>query len=201
MSSPSSPWPYRCPLTAHYLPSPSSLPATSQRHYIAVFRGSNNTHPDLAAVQALQVIKDSKRVAVESSGKWVKHDSAASNERYADLIQSSKYVLALGGHNPNTFRVVEAVESGSIPVIVVRKGLGECYDNWAAVYGHPIRTAYKWIPSAPFEVLPDWAELGARWDSILAKATDKHGNQILVWYQKWRQAFRDQFARQLSALV
>merc|ERR1711933_624411 len=98
-------------------------------------------------------------VLIETSGEWAMHDTVQSARRYKDLLETSMYALNLAGHNPNCYRIVESIESGAIPVIVAKRGLHKCYDNWAALYGHATGTQYHWIPRSPMEVLESWDDL------------------------------------------
>jgi hypothetical protein len=172
---------------------------TTQREHLASFRGAVNTHAEIKQVSESMASHWHRTpdVVVEDSGEWMAADSSFSQNRYRELLETSMYGLNLAGHNPNCYRVVELIESGAIPVIVARKGLHECYDNWSALYGHPTGTAYSWIPKAPIEVLQSWDQLPDHLEEMLSKA-EARGSALEVWYKQWRQSFTDAFGSHLS---
>lgn len=181
---------------------PLMVPPPSKRRLLAGYRGSSNTHPDVHELQEAvnrlsPEIKET--IVVESRGPWTFSDSNHDQERYRQLLLDSKYALSPAGNNPNCYRVLEAVESGSTPIIVV-PGPSGCYENWATLYGIPCRgaTSYPWIPSAPFQVLRTWSELATIAAALPTKAEeDANGSGLLChslsgWYGEWRQAFKNQ---------
>merc|ERR1711920_575484 len=135
-----------------------------------------------------------REVVIENRGKWGWQDSEADHARYLELLATSRYAMAPSGNNPNTYRISEAVESGSTPLFV--RGAVEaadCYPNWAGVYGLflPGMVRYDWIPPAPFVSLNSWDELGGFLESK-ANDTEDKTVELYVWYEKWRLAFLSQ---------
>jgi len=180
--------------------SPRTVKPTAERPLLAAFRGSSNTHTqELAAMQSSvekMGVSLQRTVVIESRGSWKYKDNTLDHTRYLELLATSKFALSPPGHNPNTYRIAEAVESGSTPLLV--PGAKSCYDNWAGLYGHvsPGGTQYDWIPRAPFAVIKRWADLGGY---LSARATDTEDAtpKLRVWYSRWRQAFLDQLNRRI----
>jgi hypothetical protein len=173
-------------------PARSSLVPTSQRDNLAAYRGSKQTHGE--SFDQLNTLGRLPGVVIESRDKWTAHDDEEDATRYKTLLASSKYALAPAGHNPNCYRVQEAVESGAIPVIVPgTSDHNACYDNWSGLYGLPVKgaTAYPWIPAAPFRTLHSFGEFGRDLDAVRKGATDKAGRKLQSWYDGWRAAFHD----------
>jgi hypothetical protein len=173
-----------------------TVPPIEQRQFLASFRGSINTHPSLTRFKA-----DANKMegfVVEDSGHWVKNTSERDHNRYLELMLNSKYALNFGGNNPNCYRVVEAVESGAVPILF-HEPHQECHRNWAAMYGfpNPNATKYSWIPQAPFAVFNNWDEMKSRVDTLRATATDL-SSRLAPWYEKWRKAFAHQFLKKLD---
>jgi hypothetical protein len=116
--------------------------------------------------------------------------------RYSELLHLSKYALAPGGHQPNSFRIAESVEYGATPIIskwLYPRSQIPCYTNWAALYGISLHEEcpYEWVPRAPFVVIDDWTQL----PDALHGLRQRHlawGNRTKVlndWYGRWRSAF------------
>mmetsp|Transcript_22376 Transcript_22376/g.59146 ORF Transcript_22376/g.59146 Transcript_22376/m.59146 type:complete len:360 (-) Transcript_22376:136-1215(-) len=175
-----------------------SVSPTGQRQILASFRGSTNTHQglDVFAKDASQL----PGLIVETNGEWVGHNSLPDVNRYTELMSTSKYAFNFAGHNPNCFRVVEAVESGAVPILFLQPHLGTCHSNWAALYGFPNGTKYGWIPQAPFAVFTSWDDMTSSVD-ILNTTAEEKGSRLAPWYGKWRAAFARQFEKKFAALL
>lgn len=174
---------------------PTEVPH-GKRDKLLSFRGSSNTHPELSQLQHMFQGRDD--IFIQSSGQWTGTVKDTDKASYKDLLETSAYGLNLAGHNPNCYRIIETVESGTIPVILAKEGLHKCYDNWTAQYGLPLGTKAKhdWIPKAPFEVIEDWGQLNARLPDMERNA-EKRSHDLQIWYRQWRQAFHDQFRKEL----
>jgi len=182
-------------------PNASSLAPLSGRTNIASFRGTRATHPGVRDLEKLGQIPG---IVVEFRDDWAAKDTQAEADRYRELLATSQYALSPPGHNPNCYRVQEAVESGAIPVIVPgtnRRNTTVCYDSWSGLYGLPVgnATAYPWIPTAPFKTLKTFSSLISDTKSMRAGATDMAGRQLQSWYRHWRRAFHDQLEKRVKS--
>lgn len=175
-----------------------SVSATGQRQVLASFRGSHQTHDGLGlfAEDASQL----PGLVVEDSGKWAMLNSLQDRNRYKELMLTSKYAFNFAGHNPNCYRVVEAVESGAVPILFLQPHMGTCHSNWAALYGFPNGTKYGWIPQAPFAVFTRWDDIKSGVDMLRTTAEEK-GSRLAPWYGEWRAAFARQFLKKVAALL
>lgn len=171
-----------------------TVPPIEQRRVLASFRGSINTHTDLSRFEGDAHTMEG--FVVEDSGVWNKQNSEGDKNRYLELMLASKYALNFGGNNPNCYRVVEAVESGAVPILFYESDQ-PCHRNWAAMYGFPKGTEYSWIPQAPFAVFKNWDEMKSRVGTLSANASDL-SSRLAPWYEKWRAAFANQFLKKLD---
>jgi hypothetical protein len=182
-------------------PSYNSLAPLSGRANFASFRGTRTTHPGTGELEKLGQVPG---VVVEFRDDWAATDTQAEADRYRELLATSQYALSPPGHNPNCYRIQEAIESGAVPVIVPgTRGLKEafCYDNWSGLYGLPVgdATAYPWIPTAPFRTLKSFGDLVGGAEDMHTGATDATGKQLQSWYRHWRRAFHDQLEQRVTS--
>ncbi len=107
------------------------------------------------------------------------------DEEVADLLVNSHFVLCpFGSLSPDTWRVMEALEAGAIPVSVKMRGL----DYFTFVFGdHPFVVSDSWDDAARdvANVLSDPALLAA-----------KHA-QVASWYEE----FTERLSRDILAIV
>lgn len=174
---------------------PSKVVPTSRRPLLAAYRGTSSN--ERSRRDLVKAVKGIRRVALEVRQSWSSLDSTQDRNRYRTLLRDAQYALAPWGHNPNSYRVMEAVESGAIPVIVIPAS--GCYENWAAVYGLPAPGCIKWewIPEAPFKVLDSWNSFHDRVREFKKNATDLSGDALRRWYHEWHMAFYDQLQLQV----
>jgi len=174
-------------------PDTKTLTPLSQRKHLAVFRGSSSTHEK--AWGDFNAYSRHHEMVIQFRGAWPPVDTEADTELYRELLASGQYALAPGGHNPICYRIQEAVESGSVPVIVLGSPKHDkCYDNWSGLFGLPLEgaTEHPWIPAAPFHTLRSWSDLDDHMDAMRAGATDRTGEKLQRWYRRWLGAFRYQ---------
>uniref|UniRef100_A0A7S2YJN5 RXYLT1 C-terminal domain-containing protein n=1 Tax=Entomoneis paludosa TaxID=265537 RepID=A0A7S2YJN5_9STRA len=177
----------------------AAVPKTSQRElvYNAVFsestsesrkmlssvlsRESNETRTTTANQTTTTTPSSGKLVPykahVQISTQWTKklsneHVSAVD---YAQLLGNSMFTLSPTGHNPECFRIFEALEAGSIPVLA----LDDEYEQ------HKCRQSLGLYRDAPMVWLKSWNE----WPETLEKlmedrsALDDRQEALQRWYQ------------------
>lgn len=103
-----------------------------------------------------------------------------SPDEYRNVLLQSKFTLCPAGHNPEAFRIFEAIEAGSIPVLV----------NGDAEYTeHSCADAFANLldSGAPFVVIKTWDELDAAVQPLLAdpKALDDMQAAVQEWYSEY----------------
>lgn len=168
---------------------------SSQRPYIfnAMFSKSTSPSRKLLKVQlnASRHIQDHpERYFIQIAGKWRRkmHPTFHVNSsRYATLLATSQFTLSPTGHNPECFRLYEAMEAGSIPVLV----LDDEYIHHACpnalrplLLEQDATTANSANASSFLVVLANWTELEATLQRLRADpvALDRRQANLQTWY-------------------
>ena len=102
---------------------------------------------------------------------------------YAKILVDSMFTLAPVGHNPESFRIFEAIEAGSIPIIALddtyrKKNATECPNSLGPL-----------IKDSPLVFLNDWSELEDFLVEILSDKEKLNAKQkeMKQWYKTWAQ--------------
>lgn len=110
---------------------------------------------------------------------------------YLQAMRNAKVIpCPAGAATPDTFRVYEALECGSIPVVDAQRGVGEFEgDYWRKVWG-----------DVPFPIVQNWKEFPAILDSLLLQWDTKAPEVFSWWKLKKEQIVKDLF-QQISTLL
>ncbi|KAL7539709.1 hypothetical protein ACHAXR_009520 [Thalassiosira sp. AJA248-18] len=99
-------------------------------------------------------------------------------DHYMEAVLDSVFTLSPAGHNPECYRLFEAVEAGSIPILVkkdmyVRKN--QCRD-----------ALHHWY-DAPIVVLESWDDLFPTVEKLMGdlKALDEMQAKLRTWYDEY----------------
>jgi len=157
------------------------LAAASKRKYVfnAIFSVDTGPFRTLLA----SVISD-KNPGVQGfthlSEKWASRVNSRStpqlsSDKYVGALLESVFTLSPAGHNPECFRLYEAVEAGSIPVILkmdLNAGALRCRD--ALQHWH----------DAPIVILNSWSELFDTVTKLMEdpEALDEMQIKLRIWY-------------------
>lgn len=102
-----------------------SIPLSSKRKYEfnAIFSESTSVECKHLAI-ILENQTQAHNAFVSIAKKWYKHVNSPradqiGTEQYVNVLLDSVFTLAPAGHNPECFRLYEAVVSGSIPIVVL----------------------------------------------------------------------------------
>ncbi len=178
------------------------LVAAAQREYRVNFVGSPTSVPrrmlrDFFASPAWQRSAASRHAFIHVTDGWTTTVDPSkgyiSPERYREVLLQSSFTLCPIGHNPEAYRIYEACEAGSVPVIVT----GE-----QAYLEHKCEDAFRPFldAGAPFVVLQSWDELS---DFLAGPATnasfvaDKQ-RALRLWYTSYMTAFARDFEMTLE---
>ena len=124
---------------------------------------------------------DSLSSFVQISPKWSGNPNSASNSlanttTYMRTLLDSTFTLSPAGHNPECFRLYEAVEAGSIPVISLDKEYKQhaCKDS-----------LFHWMDS-PIVIVKSWDELIPSLQTMLEnpEELDKRQEDLRAWYNQ-----------------
>lgn len=95
-------------------PLPVQVPENIDRKVLASFVGSA-THP--IRIQMAESCKSSKNIVIYMKG-WTPSVSQNEFETFVNLTANSKFCLCPRGYGLNSFRLYEAMQLGSIPVVI-----------------------------------------------------------------------------------
>lgn len=163
------------------------LKPISERKYIwnAVFTKSTSTsRSDLKEkLNASQLVQQNpKDYFVRIPGMWKRKltNHHLNPDEYAKVLMDSKFTLSPAGHNPECFRIFEAIIAGSIPIVVMDDEYGshECQKSFLPFLG---------ANPAPVVVLPSWNYLEERLQELLRDSTalDRQQKALQRWYTEF----------------
>lgn len=117
--------------------------------------------------------------------KWSSHVNSRYTEQltttqYMEVALDSVFTLSPSGHNPECFRLFEAVDAGSIPVLVKS-------DLYNTEKRQPCRDAlYHWY-DAPIVVLEAWEDLYPTVARLMEDkpALDEMQVKLRLWYDEY----------------
>lgn len=184
-------WPLGLATYRHF---PSSLPGqldlTTERPYLCNFIGT--VYPK-STREELQIFFENNlhyQCLVKTRSKWKSTESEESMNYYVEALQSSELTLSPIGRNHECYRILEAVEYGSIPVIEINLSqLSKGYCDRK----HVLRVFQEF--QAPFIYLRNWTE---ELPGILLKQKAKPKFEkikerinLLKWYHRFKIQIRN----------
>lgn len=108
-------------------------------------------------------------------------------QTYMEVVLDSIFTLSPAGHNPECFRMFEAIEAGSIPVLVKE-------ELYSPMNGECVEPLHHWY-DAPILVLESWDDLFPTVERLLLGdllALDKMQIDLKAWYDGYmRKIVRD----------
>jgi hypothetical protein len=161
----------------------SSIAASSQRKYAfnAIFATSTNS---VLSTLADIIQKEGNNLSsfVKISSAWYPDPNNSLNDSvdtttYMQVLLESTFTLAPSGHNPECFRLYEAVEAGSISVISLDKHYRE---------HRCINSLSHWLDS-PIVVVESWNEVIPTLQKLLEEpeALDMRQADLRAWYDQY----------------
>lgn len=167
----------------NFVGSPTSIPRRRLRDY---FQSEAWTSNPLSSSSFIHVT-DSWTQRVDETKGYI------SPEQYREVILDSKFTLCPMGHNPEAYRIYEACEAGSVPVLVTKE---EDYVN------HKCSNAFKPLldSGAPFVVLDDWNQLPELLEMIHTNKTFSEEKQraTRAWYAEYMSKFAHDFEEMME---
>lgn len=111
---------------------------------------------------------------------------------YRRVVMNSTFTLCPQGHNPEAYRIFEACEAGSIPIVVLDASyqVHECRHSFL-----PLVEA-----GAPIVFLNGWKGLGAFLKKVVNNKNllQKMQINVMEWYSKYMQAVANEFENKLT---
>jgi len=166
-----------------------------KREYLFNFVGSmtSESRKILSNVLKSGVIPSGKASFLHIVGKWKPSISRSNGyilpHEYRKVLLNSTFTLCPDGHNPEAYRIYEALEAGSIPIVA----LDEYY------VAHSCQHAFApFIESgAPFVYLNSWKGLRSFFASVHDKPEllIKMQADAMAWYAEWMKSKAVQFEK------
>ncbi|KAL3815633.1 hypothetical protein ACHAXA_000404 [Cyclostephanos tholiformis] len=119
-------------------------------------------------------------------------------DEYMGVVLDSVFTLSPAGHNPECFRLFEAIMAGSIPLLTRDDLLGNSYREGLKL-PHPCANALLHWYGAPIIVLDSWDDLNSTVETLLADPgrLDEIQNKLQNWYDGYMRMivakFEDEF--------
>ena len=161
----------------------STIVSSSQRKYAfnAIFSKSTSAERSTVA-DVIQKEGNTLSSFVNIAEYWEADPNNPDNDltdttTYMQALLDSTFTLAPSGHNPECFRLYEAVETGSIPVI----SLGKDYSR------HSCKDSLiHWLDS-PIIVLDDWNNAIPTLQKLMSdpEALDQRQAELRSWYDQY----------------
>ena len=160
---------------------------SSQRKYAfnAIFsRSTNYQRSQLAGIIDKNREKTSLEIFTHMANQWTPNvndpkSAQLDTDAYINVALDSVFTLSPAGHNPECFRLFEAVEAGSIPVVTRQDLYGanamcqEALHHWK---------------DAPIVILTSWYNLFIEIEALMANGgekLDKMQVELRMWYDDY----------------
>lgn len=171
----------------------------------AIFSRSTNSDRKKLAVEIEQHQQQSKKgggtkfpVFAAMAEQWQPYDAEdatsdqLNTDQYMAVLLDSVFTISPAGHSPECFRLFEAVEAGSIPILTHDDLHGAHHPDADKRKGfknvpHPCKDSlYHWY-DAPMVVLDSWDELYPTVERLLsdARALDAMQDNMRRWYDSY----------------
>jgi len=164
-----------------------SIPLSSKRKYEfnAIFSESTSVERKHLAI-ILENQTQAHNAFVSIAKKWYKHVNSPradqiGTDQYVNVLLDSAFALAPAGHNPECFRLYEAVESGSIPIVVLSDQHPLNSNDT-----HPCKDSLHHWRDSPIVFLQSWDDLYPTLKDMLnnASALDQRQAELQSWYKR-----------------
>jgi hypothetical protein len=175
-----------------------------QRKYAYNFLGSmtSRSRSVLKQVVTDSLLKPEKMAKwngfIHITDKWKMNPTATNGyvdpDRYRQILLNSVFTLCPTGHNPEAYRIFEALEAGSIPILSL--------DPW--YYHHRCKSAFRPFrdAGAPFIYLNGgWNKLEGILENRMSNMTwlKERQQAVRTWYKNWMHDTAIRFERILEA--
>lgn len=153
----------------------------------AIFSQSTNEgRQHLAKMVEEQRDDNNMPIFTTMAKEWTSRVNSPKSEQlhtdlYIEVLLDSVFTLAPAGHNPECYRLFEAVEAGSIPVLVKN----DLYSKQRSQY-ECTESLHHWY-DAPILVLDSWDELFPTVEKLMGnlEALDEMQINLHMWYDDY----------------
>lgn len=164
---------------------PKHVTISTERHYLFNFVGSltSRSRRILAGVLRRGVDPSGSTSFLHTIGAWSKTITRSSGYllpyEYRRVLLNSSFTLCPDGHNPEAYRIYEALEAGSIPIVALDQYYlsHECQHAFAPLLqsGAPIVYLNSWTGLKPF-----LASVYNKPELLVKMQAD-----AMAWYARW----------------
>ncbi|GBG26387.1 UDP-D-xylose:ribitol-5-phosphate beta1,4-xylosyltransferase [Hondaea fermentalgiana] len=180
----------------------TGVPAARKRQYAINFVGSPTSIPrrklrDYFQSETWTMNPLAKSSYIHVTDTWTQTVSVEKGyitpKQYREVLLDSKFTLCPMGHNPEAYRIYEACEAGSVPVLVTKE---EEYVN------HKCSNAFQPLldSGAPFVILDSWNDLPQLLEIIHSNQTfvEEKQRAVRAWYAEYMSKFALDFEEMLE---
>jgi len=137
-------------------------------------------------------LMNSKRQSRRHPERKHSHDrDQLKTDKYMEVLLDSIFTLSPAGHSPESFRIYEAVEAGSIPILSRDDLYGTRHPNPRNRDSflnetHPCKEALHHWYDAPVVVLESWEELYPAVERLLEdpRGLEERQRDLMSWYDE-----------------
>jgi len=170
---------------------PLEVKLAKDREYVFNFLGSLSSDSRKELVRELKTKMNGFKQFLHIVPKWgkklTKQYGYVSPKVYRQVVLNSVFTLCPQGHNPEAYRIYEACEAGSIPIVVLDHHYRshECQGAFTPLI----------VQGAPFVFLNGWHELPAFMEMIMQDPARIQRMQAdsMAWYSAFMRKVANQF--------
>lgn len=174
-------------------------PASTRKYaFNAIFsRSTNSDRKKLATDIEQRGRKSQWPIFTAMAEQWQRDANDAETDQlsthdYITVVLDSIFTLSPAGHSPECFRLFEAVEAGSIPVMSKDDLRGTRHPDWdkGARFKdqpHPCKDSLHHWYDAPIVVLETWDDLFPTLEKLLSNPAELNDMQLRlqIWYDRY----------------
>jgi hypothetical protein len=138
--------------------------------------------PKSDRIELIQELQSIDNAFVHTTNAW-NCNTALSQEECKLIYQKSRFVpCPKGWINPDSFRIMETLESGSIPIL-------KEYDN-ISYFTKP------WEEKSPIPIIKEWSDL-QKYSNLSNEEYERLYNEVFDWYSKFRNNLKEKICNAL----
>jgi hypothetical protein len=175
---------------------PIEVKLVRERRYVFNFLGSLTSPSRRVLIKELRAARAHKsflHIVREWAKKLTRANGYVPPQQYQTVLRDSVFTLCPQGHNPEAYRIFEAAEAGSIPILVLDHFYRqhECAGAFAPLIQQ----------GAPFVFLNSWHELPAFLDAVAKDPPRQQRMQadVMAWYGAYMRKTALQFEQLMEA--
>jgi hypothetical protein len=167
---------------------PETIKPILERKYLASFVGSIRTNKYRSEV--IKPYLDNPKFHIRLKNSWSNNDKDIYKKRFKYGLINSKFILCLEGANPETYRFLESMYYGAIPVVVSSPRMEYTLKM------------YKYYSNLnlPIILLDSWDNLEFNLSNISDKRLTELQSDIKVWLDKFETKVYNKLAKTAEKL-